>query len=147
MSTRTRPSESSTSGQATRSTPASDGLGCESSASPVVSSRSVRPLYKGAAALVVSRAFLRTLSCSAGPSSSISGGILAQRCDICGKGTMSGNNVSHAHNLTRRTWNPNLQRVRALVEGRVKNIDVCTRCLRGNKVTKAVRGRKKPATV
>jgi len=38
---------------------------------------------------------------------------LAQRCDICGKGTMAGNNVSHAHNLTKRTWNPNLQRVRA----------------------------------
>jgi large subunit ribosomal protein L28 len=69
---------------------------------------------------------------------------VAQRCDICGKGTMSGNNVSHAHNLTRRTWNPNLQRVRALVEGRVKNLDVCTRCLRSGKVQKAVRGRKKP---
>jgi large subunit ribosomal protein L28 len=72
---------------------------------------------------------------------------LAQRCEICGKGTMSGNNVSHAHNLTRRTWNPNLQRVRVLLAGRVKNADVCTRCLRGNKVQKAVRGRRKPATV
>jgi large subunit ribosomal protein L28 len=71
---------------------------------------------------------------------------LAQRCDICGKGTMSGHNVSHAHNLTKRKWNPNLQRVRALVEGRVKNLDVCTRCLRSGKVTKAVRGRKVPAT-
>ena len=60
---------------------------------------------------------------------------------------MSGNSVSHAHNLTRRKWNPNLQRVRALVDGRVKNLDVCTRCLRGNKVQKAVRGRRKPATV
>jgi len=55
---------------------------------------------------------------------------------------MWGNSVSHAHNLTHRVWNPNLQRVRALVEGRVKNLDVCTRCLRGNKVQKAVRGRK-----
>ena len=71
---------------------------------------------------------------------------MAQRCDICGKGTMSGNNVSHAHNLTKRTWNPNLQRVRALVEGRVRNIDACTRCLRSGKVTKAVRGRRKPVT-
>ncbi len=52
---------------------------------------------------------------------------------------MSGNNVSHAHNITKRTFNPNLQRVRAIVEGRVRNIDVCTRCIRGNKVTKAVR--------
>jgi large subunit ribosomal protein L28 len=54
--------------------------------------------------------------------------------------------VSHAHNLTKRTWNPNLQRVRALVDGRVRNIDACTRCLRGGKVQKAVRGRnRKPA--
>ena len=60
---------------------------------------------------------------------------------------MRGHNVSHAHNLTNRVWNPNLQRVRALVDGRVKNIDVCTRCLRGNKVTKAVRNRSRSAPV
>ncbi len=69
---------------------------------------------------------------------------MAQRCDICGKGTMSGNNVSHAHNLTKRKWNPNLQRVRAVVQGHVKNLDVCTRCLRSGKVEKAVRGRRQP---
>ena len=56
---------------------------------------------------------------------------------------MSGHAVSHAHNLTKRVWNPNLQRVRALVDGRVKNIDVCTRCLRGGKVQKAARGRRR----
>lgn len=54
---------------------------------------------------------------------------------------MSGHNVSHAHNLTKRKWNPNLQRVRALVQGQVRNVDVCTRCLRSGKVEKAVRGR------
>ncbi len=70
---------------------------------------------------------------------------MAQRCDVCGKGPMSGNRVSHAHNLTHRVWNPNLQRVRALVDGRVRNIDVCTRCLRGNRVQKANRGRRIPA--
>jgi len=59
---------------------------------------------------------------------------------------MYGHAVSHAHNLTKRVWNPNLQRVRALVDGRVKNIDVCTRCLRGGKVQKAARGRRKPVT-
>ena len=67
---------------------------------------------------------------------------MAQRCDVCGKGTLSGNSVSHANNATKRKWNPNLQRVRALVDGRVKNIDACTRCIRGGKVIKAVRGRK-----
>jgi large subunit ribosomal protein L28 len=59
---------------------------------------------------------------------------------------MSGNNVSHAHNLTKRKWNPNLQRVRALVEGRARNLDVCTRCIRSGKVTKAVRNVRKPVT-
>ena len=56
---------------------------------------------------------------------------------------MYGHAVSHAHNLTKRVWNPNLQRVRALVDGRVKNIDVCTRCLRTGRVKKAARGRRK----
>jgi large subunit ribosomal protein L28 len=59
---------------------------------------------------------------------------------------MSGHNVSHAHNLTRRIWNPNLQRVRALVGGQVRQLDVCTRCLRSGRVEKAVRGRNRPAT-
>jgi len=55
---------------------------------------------------------------------------------------MSGHSVSHAHNLTKRVWNPNLQRVRARVDGRVKNIMVCTRCLRTGRVQKAARGRR-----
>jgi len=59
---------------------------------------------------------------------------------------MFGNNVSHAHNVTKRVFNPNLQRVRALVKGSVKTIDVCTRCLRSGKVEKAARGRGRPAT-
>jgi large subunit ribosomal protein L28 len=72
---------------------------------------------------------------------------MAQRCEVCGRGKMFGNNVSHAHNLTKRVWNPNLQKVRALVKGTVKSIYVCTRCIRSGKVEKAVRGRGKPATV
>jgi large subunit ribosomal protein L28 len=67
---------------------------------------------------------------------------LSQRCDICGKGPLFGNNVSHANNITKRRWNPNLQHVRASIEGRAKNIWACTRCLRTGKVIKAVRGRK-----
>jgi large subunit ribosomal protein L28 len=59
---------------------------------------------------------------------------------------MSGNNVSHANNITKRKWNPNLQRVRAQIDGRPRQVDVCTRCLRGGKIVKAVRGRNwKPA--
>ena len=64
---------------------------------------------------------------------------MAQRCDICGKGPMTGNNVSHAHNLTKRRWLPNLQRVRAMVDGRPQYVKVCTRCIRSGKVTKAPR--------
>jgi large subunit ribosomal protein L28 len=69
---------------------------------------------------------------------------LAQRCDICGKAKLFGNNVSHANNATKRVWYPNLQRVRARVEGQVKNIDVCSKCLKAGKVVKAARGRRRP---
>ena len=62
---------------------------------------------------------------------------MAKVCEICGKGPLSGNRVSHAHNLTRRKWYPNLQRVHALVEGVRKRIRVCTRCIRSGKVVKA----------
>jgi large subunit ribosomal protein L28 len=62
---------------------------------------------------------------------------MAKQCDICGKKTVFGNNVSHAHNVTSRTWEPNLQRVRALIDGGVRRVRVCTRCLRSGRVTKA----------
>ena len=48
-----------------------------------------------------------------------------------------GRNVSHAHNVTARRFEPNLQKVRALVNGGIRRLRVCTRCLRSNKVTKA----------
>lgn len=61
---------------------------------------------------------------------------MAAECEICGKGPTTGNNVSHANNKTRRRFQPNLQRVRARVGGRVRRVRVCTRCLRSGKVTK-----------
>lgn len=61
---------------------------------------------------------------------------MSQFCDICGKGPATGNNVSHAHNKTRRRFMPNLQKVRAVVGGRTRTIKVCTRCLRSGKVVK-----------
>ena len=61
---------------------------------------------------------------------------MAAQCEICGKGPTAGNNVSHANNKTRRRFLPNLQRVRARVEGRVRRVRVCTRCLRSGRVTK-----------
>ncbi len=52
---------------------------------------------------------------------------------------MFGNSVSHANNRTRRRFEPNLQRVRAIVDGQTKRITVCTSCLQAGKVTKAIR--------
>ena len=62
---------------------------------------------------------------------------MAQVCEVCGKKPQSGNNISHAHNTTRRRWNVNLRPVRAKVQGGSKRMRVCTRCLRSGKVTKA----------
>jgi len=62
---------------------------------------------------------------------------MAKRCEVCGKGPASGNNVSHAHNVTRRRFLPNLQRIRAMVNGQARQIRICTRCLRSGKVEKA----------
>ena len=62
---------------------------------------------------------------------------MSQVCDICGKGPQFGNNISHAHNVSRRRWNPNLQAVKALINGAAKRIRVCTSCIKSGKVTKA----------
>jgi large subunit ribosomal protein L28 len=63
---------------------------------------------------------------------------LARKCAICGKGVVVGMQVSHSHIRTKRTWQPNLQRVRALVNGTPRRILVCTRCLRSGKVQRAI---------
>ena len=63
---------------------------------------------------------------------------MAKRCDVCGKGPLVGNNVSHAHNTTKRRWLPNLKKIRAEIDGQVKRIQVCTQCIKSGKVVKAV---------
>jgi large subunit ribosomal protein L28 len=62
---------------------------------------------------------------------------MAFKCDLCGKGPLVGNQVSHANNKTKKRTLPNLQRVRAVVDGSHRHIRVCTRCLKAGKVTKA----------
>ncbi|MSO56710.1 MAG: 50S ribosomal protein L28 [Acidobacteria bacterium] len=62
---------------------------------------------------------------------------MARVCEICGRKPVVGRTVSHAHNVRARRFLPNLQTVRALINGGVRRIRVCTRCLRSNKVTKA----------
>lgn len=62
---------------------------------------------------------------------------MAKMCEICGKKPVSGNNISHAHNRTRRRWLPNLQSVRALVNGRVSRMRVCATCIKQGRVVKS----------
>ena len=63
---------------------------------------------------------------------------MARTCDICGKGTTSGNNVSHSNRKTKRTWKANLLTTR-IVDGKtIKKVKICTRCLRSDKVQKAL---------
>ncbi|HEY3197635.1 MAG TPA: 50S ribosomal protein L28 [Nitrospirales bacterium] len=63
---------------------------------------------------------------------------MARVCEMCGKHHSSGNNVSHANNRTRRVFRPNLQTVRALINGAARRIRVCTSCIRSGKIKKAV---------
>ncbi len=60
------------------------------------------------------------------------------KCDICGKGVSFGIKLSHSHRRSNRTFKPNIKKVRAVVNGSVKRVNVCTRCLRSDKVTRAV---------
>jgi large subunit ribosomal protein L28 len=62
---------------------------------------------------------------------------MARVCELCGKVPATGHNVSNANNKTNRRWYPNLQRVRAVIDGATKHIRVCTRCLKSNRVVKA----------
>ncbi|MBQ4055433.1 MAG: 50S ribosomal protein L28 [Clostridia bacterium] len=60
------------------------------------------------------------------------------KCCICGKGVTFGHNVSHSNRKTSRTWKPNIRKVKANMDGTVKTVSVCSRCLRSNKVSRAV---------
>ena len=77
---------------------------------------------------------------------------MARRCEICGKGTVAGNNVprkgqakkkggvgQHIGVTTKRVFRPNIVSVKAMVDGKPKTIKVCARCLRAGKVQKIVR--------
>jgi large subunit ribosomal protein L28 len=62
---------------------------------------------------------------------------MAKHCEICGKTPVVGRQLSHAHNVRARRFEPNLQRVRALINGATRRIRVCTRCIKSNRVVKA----------
>lgn len=60
------------------------------------------------------------------------------KCDICGKSVTFGIQVSHSHRRSNRTWKPNIKRVKAMVDGSPKRIYACTRCLRSDKIQRAL---------
>ena len=64
---------------------------------------------------------------------------MARVCDVCGKGPVTGHNVSHANNKSKRRWYPNLQTVRVLVNGKPRRVRACTQCIKSGRVVKAPR--------
>ncbi len=63
---------------------------------------------------------------------------MASVCQVCGKHPSFGNSISHSHRRNRRRWNPNIQRVRAVIDGTTRRVNVCTGCLKAGKIVKAV---------
>ncbi len=62
---------------------------------------------------------------------------MAKQCYVCEKKPISGNAVSHSNRHTHRVWRPNLRKVNIIENGTPKQVYVCTRCLRSEKVTRA----------
>ena len=76
---------------------------------------------------------------------------MARKCDICGKGTVAGHNVprkglpkkkggagQHIGVKTKRTFKPNIVKVKIIDKGTIKTVKMCTRCLRTGNFKKAV---------
>jgi large subunit ribosomal protein L28 len=63
---------------------------------------------------------------------------MAKVCNSCGKGPAFGQSRSHSMRATKRRFEPNLQKVRAIVDGAPRRVYACTRCLKAGKVQKAV---------
>ncbi|MHB8779908.1 MAG: 50S ribosomal protein L28 [Candidatus Geothermincolia bacterium] len=62
---------------------------------------------------------------------------MSRICDVCGKKPSFGFNISHSHRKTKRRWNPNIQKVRVVERGATVRKNVCTKCLKANKVARA----------
>jgi len=63
---------------------------------------------------------------------------MSQRCDICGKGRLVLMQVSHSHRRSKKVCNANIQKVRAIVDGRPQRIRACTTCIKSGRVIKPV---------
>ncbi len=62
---------------------------------------------------------------------------MAAVCEVCGRKPGFGMQVSHSHRRSNRRWSPNIQKVRALINGAPKRLHVCTKCLKAGKVSRA----------
>ena len=67
---------------------------------------------------------------------SLGGGIMAKVYAICGKSKIFGNKLTFSHRKINRTWSPNLRKVRAMIDGSVKRINICTNCIKSGKLEK-----------
>ena len=63
---------------------------------------------------------------------------MSRTCDLCGKHPTHGNKVSNSYNHTRRTWKPNLLKIKTEVSGTTMTLRICTQCLRSGFVTKKI---------
>jgi len=63
---------------------------------------------------------------------------MGKYCEVCKKGIMSGNLVSHSNRKTKRSWAPNIQSVHVVIDGKTQKLNVCTRCLRSGKVVRSI---------
>jgi len=61
---------------------------------------------------------------------------MSKICSVCGKAPTAGRNVSHSHRVTNRVIRPNIQKVHAVIDGTVKQVNVCTKCLKAGKVVR-----------
>jgi large subunit ribosomal protein L28 len=63
---------------------------------------------------------------------------MAAVCDVCGRHPGFGMKVSHSHRRSKRQWRPNIQKIRAVVDGSPRRLHVCTKCIKAGKVVRAV---------
>lgn len=70
---------------------------------------------------------------------------MSRICDFCSKGPVTGNRVSHSNIKTRTRWLPNVQKMRAVVNGNTETVRACTRCIRSGKIVRPIKRTYKPA--
>jgi large subunit ribosomal protein L28 len=63
---------------------------------------------------------------------------MSYKCILCGKGSTSGNTISHSNRASKRLFRPNLQSLNIILNGKKTREYVCTSCIKSNEVKKAI---------